>query len=125
MNFQPPYIPPGLSGDLVRWLAQTPDWCQRLDTASDDESFVYLYMVPSCRQATADEIAAEIVNNPAVREALGLLASSQGQAIEEAVAALWLPDWQAALLTDALSIAWKTILDQNRPAWQRVELIGA
>ena len=39
---------------------------------------------------------------------------------------LWLPDWQAQLLTAALTHAWRTVLDQNRPIWQRTEvLVGA
>ena len=125
MYFQPPYVPPGPSSELGRWLTQNPNWHLRTETASEDEPFVYLYMAPSCRYATADEIAAEIVSSRALRETLGFLASSQGQSIEEAVAGLWLPDWQAALLTDALTLAWKTILDQNRPVWQRAELVGA
>ena len=125
MYFQPPHVSPGLSSEIGRWLTVTPDWYLRAETASDDESFGYLYLLPSYRYATADEIAAEIVNSPALREALGFLASSQGRAIEEAVARLWLPGWQAALLTDALTLAWKTVLDQNRPAWQRADLVGA
>ena len=125
MYFQPPYVPPGPSSEIGRWLMQNPNWHLRTETASDDESFVYLYMAPSYRYATADEIAAEIVSSPALRETLGFLASSQGQSIEEAVAGLWLPDWQAALLTDALTLAWKTALDQNRPVWRRAELVGA
>lgn len=125
MHVQPPDVPRGLSRELRRWVSQAPYWYLRTDTASNDEFFGSLYMVPSNRNATADEIAAEIVGNPALREALGFLASSQGQVIEEAVAEFWLPDWQAALLTQGLTIAWKTILDQNRPAWQRAEVVRA
>lgn len=44
------------------------------------------------KTATADEIAAEIVSNPELREALGFLASPPGQLIEQTVAQRWLPD---------------------------------
>jgi hypothetical protein len=99
-----------------------------IGTAGDDQfaSGWIFTLGPSPRSATAEEVAAELVDNPAVREALGLLESPAGQALEEAVARVYLPGWEAELLTDALTIAWKTVLDQNRPVWQRTEvLIGA
>ena len=127
MSFQPPYLPPGLSNEIRQWLTQNYGWYLRTDTVSDDQSAIYFYTVPSYyRHATADEVATEIVSSPNLRDALAFLASSQGQTIEEAVAQLWLPGWQAALLTDALTLAWQDVLDQNRPTWQRTDiLVGA
>lgn len=94
-----------------------------METPNDARAAVYLYKAPSYRWATADEVAAaENVNSPALREPLGFLASPR-QAIENAVARLYLPEGQASLLTDALTLAWKTVLDWNRPAWQRTEVL--
>jgi hypothetical protein len=125
MNPQPPYLPTGLDGAIRRWIRQNQNWCLRMETASDNQPASYFYATPSYyRHAAADEVAAEIVSSPALRETLGLLASPPGQAIEGAVARLWLPGWQATLLTDALTLAWKTVLDQNRPVWQRIEVLA-
>jgi hypothetical protein len=127
MTFQNSYLPPSLSSEIGRWLLQNRSWSLRTEATSNDQSVGYFYASsPYYRYATAHEVAAEIVGSPVLREALGFLTSRDGQAIEEAVARLWLPSWQAALLTEALTIAWKTVLNQNRPAWQRAEvLIGA
>jgi hypothetical protein len=45
------------------------------------------------RQASIDEIAGDIVNDPGLCEAFGFLASGKGQVIEDAVIQLWLPAW--------------------------------
>lgn len=36
---------------------------------------------------------------------------------------LYLPDWQAQVLTSALTRAWKIVLDENRPIWQRADVL--
>jgi hypothetical protein len=75
------------------------------------------------RQATSDEVAADVINDPAVRQALLALTSPAGEAVEQAVLQHWLPGWQAQLLTLALTKAWGIVLDQGRPAWQRGEVL--
>jgi len=47
----------------------------------------------------------------------------RGQAVEKAIAGLWLSPAQATLLTAALTQAWKTVLNQNRPWWQRLDVL--
>jgi hypothetical protein len=44
--------------------------------------------------------------------------------IEQAVAQLWLPPLEAELLTDGLTQAWRIVLDQNRPVWQRADVLA-
>jgi hypothetical protein len=97
------------------WAAQNPQWQFRHDMS----------LWPPSRPAGAQEVAEAIVQDPAVGKALALLASPTGRAIEQEVASLWLPPADAALLTDALTIAWKVIRDQNRPAWQRADALIA
>jgi hypothetical protein len=125
----PRHHEPALTGLLRVWLRSNSTWHTRQDWPEEDDTQVavfWLMPMPTLRQASADEIAADILNDPALREALGFLASGEGQAIEDAVIQLWLPGWQAQLLTTALTRAWKTVLDQNRPIWQRTEvLVGA
>lgn len=84
-----------------------------------------MFSTPLNRRAEADEISSEIVNDPNLREALTILASPPGEAIEQAIAQVWLPGWQAELLADGLTRAWKIVLDQNRPLWQRVDVLLA
>jgi hypothetical protein len=120
---------PALTGLLRVWLRSNSSWHMRQDWPEEDDTQFAVYWlmpVPTLRQASADEIAADILNDPALREALGFLASAEGQTIEDAVMRLWLPGWQAQLLTAALTRAWQTVLNQNRPIWQRTEvLVGA
>jgi hypothetical protein len=118
---------PVLAGLLRTWLQSNPSWSVRQDwLEADDAPFAIFWAPPALRQASVDEIAADVVNDATLREALGFLASRDGQIIEDAVMKLWLPGWQAQLLTAALTSAWQTVLDQNRPVWQRTEvLVGA
>jgi hypothetical protein len=118
---------PALTGLLRTWLQASSNWYLRQDWPEEnDTQFATFWLMPAWRQASADEIAADILNDPALHEALRFLTSREGQVIEEAVMQLWLPGWQAQLLTVALTRAWQTVLDQNRPVWQRTEvLVGA
>lgn len=118
---------PAMTALLRTWLRANSSWHMRRDQPEDnDTQFAIFWLMPALRQASADEIAADILNDPALREALGFLSSGEGQVIEDVVMQLWLPDWQAQLLTTALTRAWQTVLDQNRPIWQRTEvLVGA
>jgi hypothetical protein len=128
MNLQL-YQPPDLHSEVARWLARTPEWHLRLapaDQADQSPIFYSPFYTPSYRFATADEIAAAVVSNPELREVLGFLTSPAGQLIEQTVAQLWLTGPQAQLLTVGLTRAWKIVLNQNRPAWQRADmLVGA
>lgn len=118
---------PALTGVLRTWMQSSPSWYLRQDRPDDnDTQFAIFWTIPSMRQASVDEIATDIINDPGLREALGFLASRDGQVIEDAVLGLWLSGWQAQLLTAALTQAWRTVLDENRPIWQRTEvLLGA
>ena len=118
---------PALTGHLRIWLRANTSWYLRQYQAqADDVHYASCWMLPPLRQASADEIAADIINDPALRDALGFLSSRDGQRIEDAVLQLWLPDWQAQVLTAALTRAWQIVLDQNRPIWQRADvLLGA
>jgi hypothetical protein len=110
--------------DAVRvWMARNPDWHLREVPASEPAT-PWMLSVPLTRRAAPEEIASEIVNNPELRQALTLLASPPGQEIEQATAELWLSGWQAELLSDGLTQAWKIVLDQNRPVWQRADVLA-
>jgi hypothetical protein len=121
--FQPPCGPARLGAEVGSWVRQNQGWMLRGDDTADDQVFGYSFLLPPSRAATADEVAAEIVSSPVLREALAALASPPGQAVEDAVARLYLSPSEARLLTDALTLAWKTVLDQSRPAWQRAEVL--
>ena len=120
--YQQPDRPPDLHREIADWLAHYPQWYLRPAEPAEDDEFYYLWM-PSYRIATASEIAEEIVNDPALRAVLGFLISPPGAAIEQSVARTWLTPWQAQLLTDGLTQAWKIVLDQNRPVWQRADVL--
>jgi hypothetical protein len=122
-KFQPPYGPAGLGAEVGSWVRQNQGWMLRAEATVNDQVFGYSFFLPQSRAATADEIAAEIVSSPAPREALAALASPPGQAVEDAVARLYLPPSEARLLADAITLAWKTVLDESRPAWQRAEVL--
>jgi hypothetical protein len=107
---------------VQQWIAQHPTWDLR-EVPPNTESTPWGFSRPLNRPAVADEVAIEIVSDPRLRQALTFLESSSGQAIERAIAGLWLSPWQAMLLTAALTQAWKTVLDQNRPWWQRFEVL--
>ncbi len=104
-----------------QWIARHPSWHLRQEANAGCAQWGLL--LPPTRRATADEIAIEIVNDSQLREVLMFLESPPGQAVEKAVAGLWLSPWQAALLTAALTQAWKIVLDRNRPWWQRFDVL--
>jgi hypothetical protein len=118
---------PSLTSVLRTWMQSNPNWCMRPDGPDEnDAQFAIFWTMPYLRQASVGEIAADVINDPKLREAIGFLASRDGQLIEDAVLHLWLPGWQAQLLTEALTLVWQTVLDENRPIWQRTEvLVGA
>src|SRR5712691_3619495 len=74
MSFQPP-SQPYLHRELGHWLVRNPDWYLRPLEYSDDDQYASFWMPPACRYAEVDEVAAHIVDDPALREALGLLVS--------------------------------------------------
>lgn len=111
-----------LRSAVRQWTSRQPSWYLREATVDTGCAQWGVFLPPS-RQATAGEIAIEIVNDPQLRQALAFLESPPGQAVEKAVAGLWLSPWQAALLTAALTEAWKIVLDQNRPWWQRFDVL--
>jgi hypothetical protein len=111
-----------LRGEVQHWLAHHPEWYLR-QMPSQTQYPSWEYWQSLNRWATAQEIATEIVNDPRLRRTLTFLESPPGQAIEKAIAAQWLTPLQATLLTTALNQAWKTVLDQNRPWWQRFEVL--
>src|SRR5260370_11192882 len=98
MNFQQPQRMPDLRSEIWRWLSRHPNWYLRPLEPSEDDQFA-IFGTQSYRHPTPSEVAAEIVNDPALREALGFLASPPGQAIEQAIAQIWLTPVQAELLT--------------------------
>jgi hypothetical protein len=115
---------PDLAQEVRHWLARNPAWYLR-DRAVSEDYGVDAYWISTSRYATSSEIAADIVNDPGLRDALGFLASPPGQTVEQAVAQLWLPPITAQLLTAALTEAWKIVLNANRPVWQRAEVLAA
>jgi hypothetical protein len=123
MSFQP-RCPPYLHREMSQWLARNRGWYLRPLEYSDDDQYAVSWMLPAYRHADASEVAEDIVNDPELREALSLLASPPGQVIEQAVAQLWLSPLEAELLTDGLTQAWRIVLDQNRPAWQRADVLA-
>jgi hypothetical protein len=112
-----------LAGHLRTWLHYNSGWYLRQDQPDDDDQFAIFWTPPPLRHASPEEIAADIVNDPALREALGFLTSRDGQLIEDAVLQQWLSDSEAQLLTGALTQAWQIVLNQNRPVWQRTEVL--
>src|SRR5258708_18550849 len=123
MNFQQPQRMPDLRSEIWRWLSRHPNWYLRPLEPSEDDQFA-IFWTQSYRHPTPSEVAAEIVNDPALREALGFLASPPGQAIEQAIAQIWLTPVQAELLTAGLTQAWEIVRDENRPSWQRAEVLA-
>lgn len=120
---QPP--PPDLGIAIRSWCLRNPTWHSRPAPPSSPlgPQFLTPWARLATRYATPDEVAAEVVNDPAVRQALLALTSPAGEAVEQAVLQSWLPAWQAQLLTAALTKGWRTVLDQSCPAWQRGEVL--
>ncbi len=123
MSFRPRY-PPYLHREISHWLARNRTWYLRPLEYGEDDQYAVSWMLPAYRHADASEVAEHIVNDPELREALSLLASPPGQAIEQAVAQVWLPPLEAELLTDGLTQAWRMVLDLNRPVWQRADVLA-
>lgn len=111
-----------LHWEVRQWIARHATWHLRA-LPPETESAPWGFSLPLYRRATADEIAMEIVNDPRLRQALAFLESPTGEAIEKAITGLWLSPWQATLLAAALTQAWKIVLDQNRPWWQRLDVL--
>jgi len=105
----------GVGAAARAWTAQNPNWQFRQDMSR----------WPPSRRTSADEVAQALLADPTIRQVLAVLASPLGKAIVSEVASIWLPPVDAALLADALTIAWKVIRDQNRPAWQRADALIA
>ena len=85
MYIDPWHHEPALTGLLRAWLRSNTSWHMRQDRPeeNDTQSAVFWLMpAPTLRQASADEIAADILNDPALGEALGLLATGEGRLIE-------------------------------------------
>jgi hypothetical protein len=108
--------------EIRQWIARHPTWYLRA-VPPDAGSAPWGFSRPLSRQATVAEVATEIVNDPQLGQALAFLESPPGQAIEKAITGLWLAPWQATLLTGALTQAWRIVLDQNRPWWQRFDVL--
>ncbi len=122
----PMFVPGDGESDLcgvVRWwLVSRPSWHLRMDQVGDQGLGLY-FARNVHRSATVEEVADALLNDPQVRAALGALSSPAGIAIEQMILRLVLPDWQARLLAEGLARAWKVVLDENRPAWQRGEVL--
>src|SRR6202041_14859 len=100
MHLDPWHREPAMTSPLRTWLRANSTWSTRQDWPEEnDAQFATFWLMPAWRQASVDEIAADILNDPALVEALSFLSSGEGQAIQDAVMRLWLPDWQAQLLT--------------------------
>ena len=119
MTFLPPggmyFVPNGdssLRTALRQWFRRNPTWATRWNDAQR-----------GWRDSTLDEVAESLVQDPAVIQALGALASPAGQAIERTVLSQVMTPAQASLLTSALTMAWKTIRNQNMPVWKRADFL--
>lgn len=123
MSFEPLRLP-YLHHEIGRWLEANPAWYLRPLEHDAGDQYDIFWMQPAWRYAGADEVAAHIVDDPALREILGFLVSPPGQAIEQAIARVGLSPLQAELLTDGLTRAWRIVLDQNRPVWQRTDVLA-
>ena len=126
------YVPPGggapdLGAVLRSWIARSAGWDQRGDAfgGSTEQVDVCYSSYPVTRPASFDEVAAALVDDPTVLAGLRALDSPPGRAVEHALARMYLPAWQADLLVAAVDEAWRIARDQNRPAWQRAEVLVA
>ena len=105
----------GLRQPLQQWIYRHPNWTSALSSAEG-----------RLRRSTAQEVAEQLVQDPAVQEILGALTSGLGEAIEEAVLSQWMDPIDAQLMTSALTRAGRIITNQNVPVWKRGEvLLGA
>jgi hypothetical protein len=97
---------------LQRWVYGHPHWAHTLSTAE------------ACwRRSTAEEVAAQLVQDQALQEVLATLSSPLGQAIEQAALAQWMGPVDARLMTAALTQAFRLIRDQDVPIWKRGEVL--
>ena len=126
--YPPSHRPLTLREALGFWTYHSPLWHLRevpVDNNVGDLQFLFFAAGPT-RMAGVQEVAETLVEDPAVQEALAVLVSPAGQEIEDAVASIYLTPVQAELLTKALTLAWKTVRNQNLPLWKRADvLVGA
>lgn len=113
--------PLSLTEAVRRWALCAPNWPIRWETEQPSE--LQPYFIPPntwVRTATAEDVAQSLLNDPDVQAALAALASPVGEAIEQAVASAVLPEDQAKLLAEALTVAWEIAGKKQWPAWLRV-----
>lgn len=100
-----------LGPPLQQWVYRNPYW-------------MHVSVAPgTVRRSSAREVAARLVDDTALKEALGALTSPVGQAIEEAALSQWMDPVDAQLMTAALTQAFKIIRNQNVPVWRRTEVL--
>lgn len=68
MYLQPWQDEPAMAGHLRTWLRANPGWYLRQYQAqAGDVHYANFWMLPPLRQASADEIAAEVLDDPGLR----------------------------------------------------------
>ena len=103
---------PSLHRPIQQWVGRNPYWACRVSTVEGEY-----------RRSTVNEVAEVIVQDPTMLQVLGTLASPSGQAIERAALSQWMSPEDAALMTAALTRAWKLIRNQNVPVWKRADVL--
>lgn len=104
--------PPGLKAPLQAWMRRHSGWALRWDQEQQ-----------GWRNSTTEEVVAALVEDPTFQQVLAGLSSPVGQALEKAVLSQWMTPAEAALMTDALTKAWKYVRNQTVPIWKRSEVI--
>lgn len=117
-----PYGQPSFTPALYAWQRDNFRWAYCDSDAYSNPELGH-YWLNGPRFAEAQEVAEELAQDPRVREVLAVIASPAGQAIEQAVLQLALPQAESKLLVDALTIAAKAIRDENRPLWRRADVL--
>ena len=119
------YKPSSLTAAIVQWRTYNPLWHLRVDPVPVDGWQSAQLPNGPARQATIEEVARELVDNPMVRAGLEAIDTPLSQAIEEAVAQVSLPPWQSELLVAALRRASEIALNERRAPMRRLgALIG-
>lgn len=116
------YFMPGsqraaLGQALAAWLGARPEWQYHPQQWHEQ-----LYGYPR-RRRSPDEVAQDLVNDPRVLAVLGALMTPAAQQLEAAAFSMVVDPADAKLLTEALTIALRAIRDQNRPTWQRADVL--